>query len=340
MSANVLVSQSAVPPGTFFLSQPFQAQTQAQDTLKLPQLQTARLPMPAPQLLQLPSSLPNVTNVRSTVAESLTDPQQPTIILQLSNRFSATQIETLRKQLQDYAQICCLLQTLQSQMLVDTPAPPAASVDLQLMLQRQCLQQQQQLVSLQQLLPVQQAQPEAQVEQSISQLKRSAQCIEDDSNAANKSQKTTPRWSPTQSQLQALEVLFATGQGTPSKPRIKDIAEQLLEFGPITETNVYNWFQNRKARAKRKQTQPTGPSEGTSQQEQSATSSGADITVEINKKIWRVNGGKLDVKSTFGENTVLYDADGKVVPLSESGIVLEPVVNGAVYTASVPESES
>ena len=47
---------------------------------------------------------------------------------------------------------------------------------------------------------------------------------------------------------QALEVLFATGQGTPNKLRIKEIAEQLLEFGPITETNVYNWFQNRKVR--------------------------------------------------------------------------------------------
>ena len=59
--------------------------------------------------------------------------------------------------------------------------------------------------------------------------------------------------------------------------------------------------------------------------------------MEINKKVWRVNGGKLDVRSTFGENMVLYDADDKVVPLSESGVVLEPVVNGAVYTASVPE---
>eukprot|EP00976_Prorocentrum_cordatum_P069921 1179739-Prorocentrum_minimum.AAC.2 len=186
------------------------------------------------------------------------------------------------------------------------------------MLQRQCIQQQQQqLLSLQQLLPVQQQlQPEAQPDPSTS-LKRSAQCIEEDSNGgANKIQKTTSRWSPTQSQLQALEVLFSTGQGTPSKPRIKDITEQLLEFGPITEPNVYNCESRGKyacqtrttcvttvldcpigkcrnltlvsdkasvilrgqARAKRRQTQPTGGGEeGPLQQEHSATSTGAGV---------------------------------------------------------------
>eukprot|EP00959_Pyramimonas_sp_CCMP1952_P348720 7305534-Pyramimonas_sp.AAC.2 len=140
-------------------------------------------------------------------------------------------------------------------------AAPPVGVDLQLMLQRQCIQQQQQqqqqLLLLQQLLPVQQPQciqqqPEAQPDPSTSlkvvDLKRSAQCIEEDNNngGANKNQKTAPRWSPTQSQLQALEVLFATGQGTPNKSIIKDIAEKLLEYGPISDTNVYNWFQNRK----------------------------------------------------------------------------------------------
>jgi hypothetical protein len=45
-----------------------------------------------------------------------------------------------------------------------------------------------------------------------------------------------------------LEEFFATGQGTPSKPKIKEIADQLQEFGPITEPSVYNWFQNRKVR--------------------------------------------------------------------------------------------
>eukprot|EP00959_Pyramimonas_sp_CCMP1952_P333406 6981333-Pyramimonas_sp.AAC.1 len=86
---------SAAGAGRCFFPQPFQAH---HETLKLQQFQHARVP--APELLQLPSSLPNVTNGRSTVADSLIDPHQPTIVLQLSNRFSAAQIETLRKQLQ------------------------------------------------------------------------------------------------------------------------------------------------------------------------------------------------------------------------------------------------
>eukprot|EP00959_Pyramimonas_sp_CCMP1952_P260269 5441735-Pyramimonas_sp.AAC.1 len=88
----------AVAAGRGFFPQPFQAH---HEILKLQHFQQARVPAPElPEMLQLPSSLPNVTNVRSTVAASLTDPNQPTIILQLSNRFSAAQIETLRKQLQ------------------------------------------------------------------------------------------------------------------------------------------------------------------------------------------------------------------------------------------------
>ncbi|CAL0320658.1 unnamed protein product [Lupinus luteus] len=60
------------------------------------------------------------------------------------------------------------------------------------------------------------------------------------------------RWTPTPMQLQILERIFDEGNGTPSKEKIKDITTELSQHGQISETNVYNWFQNRRARSKRK----------------------------------------------------------------------------------------
>ncbi|XP_042405065.1 WUSCHEL-related homeobox 8-like [Zingiber officinale] len=65
------------------------------------------------------------------------------------------------------------------------------------------------------------------------------------------------RWTPTPMQLQILESIFYQGSDTPNKQGIKDITAKLAEHCQISETNVYNWFQNRRARSKRKQANPT-----------------------------------------------------------------------------------
>ncbi|WOL18914.1 hypothetical protein Cni_G27711 [Canna indica] len=61
------------------------------------------------------------------------------------------------------------------------------------------------------------------------------------------------RWTPTTMQLQILETMFKQGNGTPTKQKIKQITIELSQHGQISESNVYNWFQNRRARSKRKQ---------------------------------------------------------------------------------------
>jgi len=98
------------------------------------------------------------------------------------------------------------------------------------------------------------------------------------------------RWTPSQHQLQILERLFEQGSGTPNKQRIKEITAELSQHGAISETNVYNWFQNRKARAKRKQ-QLVTPKDGESE---------ADTDVESPKEKRTREGDAIQDESGGG----------------------------------------
>lgn len=73
------------------------------------------------------------------------------------------------------------------------------------------------------------------------------------SSPANRNSKDSNkrRWGPSPKQLHALKKIFKEVGGTPAKQRIREIAADLSKYGPISDSNVYNWFQNRKARAKK-----------------------------------------------------------------------------------------
>jgi hypothetical protein len=81
------------------------------------------------------------------------------------------------------------------------------------------------------------------------------------------------RWTPTPTQLQILERIFDQGNGTPSKQKIKEITSELGQHGQISETNVYNWFQNRRARSKRKQLVSSSNNNGESEVDQTEVDS-------------------------------------------------------------------
>lgn len=64
------------------------------------------------------------------------------------------------------------------------------------------------------------------------------------------------RWSPTKLQRQYLEMKYYMDMiTTPDKKTIKEITECLLRFGEeAKEANVYNWFQNQRAKNRRAKT--------------------------------------------------------------------------------------
>ncbi|KAL0431045.1 UNVERIFIED_CONTAM: WUSCHEL-related homeobox 8 [Sesamum radiatum] len=79
------------------------------------------------------------------------------------------------------------------------------------------------------------------------------------------------RWTPTPMQLQILERIFNQGTHTVGRPKVHELTAELLQHGQISETNVYNWFQNRRARSKRKQ-QAAPANNGESETEMEAES--------------------------------------------------------------------
>ena len=70
------------------------------------------------------------------------------------------------------------------------------------------------------------------------------------------------RWAPTAEQLAILEKNFTVGLATPGKKKILQLVDELAKFGDITEKNIYNWFQNNKARRKPKEPK-AGPAKDT-----------------------------------------------------------------------------
>ncbi|XP_061371871.1 putative WUSCHEL-related homeobox 10 [Gastrolobium bilobum] len=62
-----------------------------------------------------------------------------------------------------------------------------------------------------------------------------------------------PRWSPTTEQLQIMEKIFKQVTPNPDRKMINEITAELANHGNISEKNVCNWFQNKRARSSRYQ---------------------------------------------------------------------------------------
>lgn len=109
------------------------------------------------------------------------------------------------------------------------------------------------------------------------------------------------RWTPTAVQLQILERIFEAGTGTPSKEKIKEITADLSQHGQISETNVYNWFQNRRARSKRKQQSVSQPSGANAESE---------VETEVDSKDKKTKSGEFVVRpGVTAENMCFQNPD-------------------------------
>ncbi|XP_023737487.1 uncharacterized protein LOC111885461 [Lactuca sativa] len=62
----------------------------------------------------------------------------------------------------------------------------------------------------------------------------------------------TTRWCPTPEQVMLLEGMYRGGLKTPSLTQIQQITTRLSIYGKIQEKNVFYWFQNHKARERKK----------------------------------------------------------------------------------------
>lgn len=111
---------------------------------------------------------------------------------------------------------------------------------------------------------------------------------------------TRQRWAPGQKQLQILERLYADGNGIPNRQKIREITSELSQHGPISESNVYNWFQNRKARAKRKQ-QRLPQKEGESEDNSDGESS-REKKLKIDDEFYKEDAGYSEKNADACEN--------------------------------------
>lgn len=77
---------------------------------------------------------------------------------------------------------------------------------------------------------------------------------EDKENPAGKSALSSgkKRWTPTPSQLQRMEELFDQGEIITTKDKVHQLLQELQHYGPVTATNIANWFQNKKSRTRRR----------------------------------------------------------------------------------------
>ncbi|KAH9307802.1 hypothetical protein KI387_035713, partial [Taxus chinensis] len=64
---------------------------------------------------------------------------------------------------------------------------------------------------------------------------------------------TRTRWHPKKEQIHVLQGVFDSGVTNPSPHEISRITTELQQFGQLRKSNVYYWFQNRKAKTKKKQ---------------------------------------------------------------------------------------
>ena len=63
------------------------------------------------------------------------------------------------------------------------------------------------------------------------------------------------RWTGTPKHYEILEQMFQNGQAPPVREELTRITAELAKHGTIAESNVYNWFQNRRSREKKLQAQ-------------------------------------------------------------------------------------
>ena len=74
------------------------------------------------------------------------------------------------------------------------------------------------------------------------------------------------RWTGTPKHYEILEQMFQNGQAPPVREELTRITAELAKHGTIGESNVYNWFQNRRSREKKIQAQALARAQAQQQQ--------------------------------------------------------------------------